>query len=101
MSPPTPKARQVHVLVGLIRSGGPVCVSMAVITMCIIALWQYMGREAASTVVEVMRIWREGMVAQQLAADANAKSIDLAARIVDRAERIVNTVGYRQADGRE
>lgn len=98
MAPASRKAHWIKASIDLIKAGGPVCIALAVLTLCACVLWRFAGRELAGFTIDGLRLARDISMAQERAADATAKSIDMAGRIVERATKTLES-SYRQAGG--
>lgn len=98
MAPPSHKAHLIRAALDVVKAGGPVCIALAVLTLCACVLWRFAGREIAGFTIDGLRLARDISMAQERAADATARSIDMAGRIVDRATKTMETT-YRQSGG--
>lgn len=91
MAPPSSRARHVAALVGLVRSGGPFCIVLAVLTLCASVLWKWIGQDAARFALDGMTIARDTAIAQARANEAALKTVEISARTVDRYTELTRT----------
>lgn len=86
MSPATPKAREQAALIGLVRSGGPFCIVVAVFTICICVLWKWVAADACQVVLRGMEIARDTSMAQAKAAEYCLETVKLATKTIEQAD---------------
>lgn len=86
MSPASTKARQTAAVIGLVRSGGPFCIVVAVFTICICVLWRFFGADVCQVSLRGMEIARDTSVAQAEAAKYALETVKLATKTIEQAD---------------